>query len=597
MHSVHDASVGPFGDAPAHEVFFPGAGRENVCQSLILDILNGKRFLHLGGEAGSGKTHICQAIMARLPGNITPVYLDAPGGSFDELMRHVCVNLGAGKSDGTEGFTWAGEFDRQLSALGEDNRVLLIIDQAERVFAATLERLLARVRKGDSPSFVILLAGSDGLDAPLAQLTTLGPDYTPDSSHILPPLDQDETEKYLRCRLHAAGIGWNGHDAILGKKRVARICRQAQGNIARINAAAVEILEMPVVAVPEKGETPERRLPLRTEAGAKGRAVPEAAPPRTEPEMRRSEPVSADVVAEPATVVVETAEFAMPEEKPVEVSESVDTIDDLREAAPEAAAAATEAEVGRSEAVEQAATTAAIAESGNGAAEPARPAPPERDGRSVGFRDGIAKKTLRKRKKTRPGRSALEKLVASPIIALYDRLWGDRRILGGVLALALLFCILGLSLGTEDRPEAPSPTATSGDVQPPDAENRPVPTPAVAHSSPPDGPTLLNDRLAAGKVLVAASYRGAVTIQVLTVSGDKAERELAELLGTRPFQQAADQLYVVRKPGAPPAFFVFYGIFDDEEQARQARNSMDFELRAHHPYPLPVSEALRLNEN
>lgn len=547
----------PFGAAPDPDAFFPGAGREDACQALILNILGGKRFLHLGGATGSGKTQLCRALMARLPGDVTPVYQDAPTGSFDEVIRHACVDLGAARSSGDGNFSWAGEFDRLLARrLEEGNRVLLILDQAERLFSATLERLLTRVGKGDLPPFTVLLAGSPELDGPLAQLAALGPEFRPDGSWTLAPLDRDETEQYLRYRLHAAGVGWNEQDAMLDRKRIDRIFRQARGNIGATDAAAAEILGLET-APPE--QTSERQLPLWDTAGEHRRTVlsprVSAAAAATEPEP----PVeAATVVPEP----VEAAESAIVAEA-VEAPEAPETAFAFENIAPQASVFA----------------------------EPEEPETPEElqddeadeddedvDDERGGLWEGLA---------------ALEERIAPPVIALYDKLWGDKKTLGGVLGLGLVFCIVGLSLGTTDVPETPAPAPPP--VETPAATSRQPSAPAQA--AVPDGAALLRERLAAGRSLVAASYRGAHTIQVLALSGDTAERELAELLATPPFRQEAANLYVVRKPGAPPALFLFYGLYDDAEQARQARNSMGFELRAHHPYPLPVGDALRLNGN
>ena len=106
----------------------------------------------------------------------------------------------------------------------------------------------------------------------------------------------------------------------------------------------------------------------------------------------------------------------------------------------------------------------------------------------------------------------------------------------------------------------------------------------------------MQERLTASTALVAAAYRGASTIQLRTVSGSDAEEQIITLLDSPLFIREAKQLYIVRKRSTPPAYFIFYGIFDSLEQARQLRNNMPFELRAHHPYPLAITDALLLNE-
>ena len=481
------------------DLFFPGARREEICQALILDLLTGKQFLHLNGDAGSGKSLVCRVIMERLPTSFTPVYLESPTGSYEDLLRHACLDLGAPRADKPDDFSWPDEFNRQiLQRQGANGRVVLIIDQAEQLFSATLERLLHRnlLADDEEPTFAILLAGSSTLNALLTQFAALDPKNTPEGSYTLPPLDLDDTEKYLAYRLHASGIDWDEHGQLLDKKLVSRIYKKAQGNIALTNTAAAKLLT--------------ERLP-------------------------RSLPV----------------ESTLPEKSLLH-----DSLQD-KSPAPHAPTTATDA----FDAPEQ----------------------------------------------------TLEERYAPVLIDLYELLTQNKKLLGSLLATA--FFLFGLGLFLEFRP-APVPLeqrqqSTGGDtaaqLQPGDSERLQAAAQSVEQqarevmeatdsSTQPDGERLLRERQAASTSLVAASYRGASTIQLLTVSGSDADEQLKRLLSVQPLVREARQLYIVKKRTNPPVYFVFYGIFDTLEQARQVRNSMSFELRAHHPYPLSITDALLLNE-
>ena len=96
----------PFHDLLDPELFFPEAGREKLCQALILDLLTGKQLLHLGGEAGAGKTLTCQVIMERLPSTFQVVYIENPEGSFDDLIKYACLSMGTYPESRTEHVTW-----------------------------------------------------------------------------------------------------------------------------------------------------------------------------------------------------------------------------------------------------------------------------------------------------------------------------------------------------------------------------------------------------------------------------------------------------------------------------------------------------------
>ncbi|NLZ17305.1 MAG: AAA family ATPase [Desulfobulbaceae bacterium] len=489
----------PFHQELDPDLFFPGARREETCQTLILDLLTGKQFLHLSGDAGSGKSLVCRVIMERLPSSFTPVYMESPTGSYEDLLRHACLDLGAPRAGKPDNFSWPEEFNRQLLQRRDTNgRVVLIIDQAEQLFSATLERLLHRnfLADDEEPAFSILLAGSSGLNPLLAQLAALSPQNTPGGSYTLPPLDLDDTEKYLAYRLHAAGIDWDEHDQLLDKKLVSRVYKKAQGNIALTNTAAAELLA--------------KRLP-------------------------RSLPVE--------TVLPEEPLFHDPAQDERPAPHAPNTVIDASDAPVQ----------------------------------------------------------------------TLEEQYAPFLIDLYELLTQNKKLLGSLLATA--FFLLGLGLFLESKPapisqdlrQQQAEVNTAVQTQPNNSERLQAAAQSVEQqareaagdagaSAQPDSERLLRERQAASTALVAASYRGASTVQLLTVSGSDAEERLKQLLSTQPLVRESEQLYIIKKRSDSPVYFVFYGIFDTLEQARQVRNSMSFELRTHHPYPLSITDALLLNE-
>lgn len=496
----------PFQQELDPDVFFPGAEREEICQALILDLLTGKQLLHLSGDSGSGKSLVCRVIMERLPSSFTPVYLADPVGSYEDLVRHASIDLGAARGNRADDFSWPEEFNRQLLRRQRENvRVVLILDQAELLFSAALERLLQRNRLDtpDAPGFAMLLAGSGALNTLLSQLAAMGTENVPENSYFLPPLEPDQTEKYLRYRLHAAGIGWDDHDSILDKKSLSRIIKKSQGNIAQINEIASPLLAT--------------RLPQPAPAQID---APQPPPP--------------PLAKKPFLSLYPQEEALQEEAGPAK-----------REAFP----------------------------------------------------------------------PYWEQFFVPSLIELYELLVGNRKILGAVAGVAVLLLSLGLLLD-QRRPPAhleleqasPSQTEAPQELSPRDVEavqaaaqniEHHARTVAEAADTPAlqaTGASLLQERLTASTALVAAAYRGASTIQLLTVSGNDAEKEIISLLNSPLFSKEAKQLYIVRKRSTPPVYFIFYGIFDSLEQARQVRNNMSFELRAHHPYPLAISDALLLNE-
>ena len=520
------APLPPFQDAPNPGLFFPGAQREEICQNLLLNLVAGQRFLHLNGPSGSGKTLLCLVFMERLPSEWTPVYLDTPASSYDSLIRRACIDLGTTGDSKSQDFSWPAEFNRQLLARQEKGgKVVLVVDQGEQLFQATLERLVQRCRNSGetAPAFVLLLAGTAELIPLLNRLAEEEPNNGPDSSYDLLPMTQAETDQYLRCHLNGAGISWSKHDAILGSQGCAEIFQQAQGNCGCTNEAARTVL------------APALSTALATTTAA-------------------DEPVSPDVaLQQPGTV--------QPSSAPARTGKPVWS--------PQTGMSTNYA--------------------------------PHRVMRRK--TQAILQEPAFRWQRTHAGHSVL----AESILHVYDLLTARRLLLGSLFALSLFFCALGLFLefgpasppvgGTVQTQEEEAKTVVASPTQQ-QTTSGPAAETAQPRQSAEDQTSaeLFKKRLAASSALIAASYRGASTIHVLTISGPDAQEQMARLLTKPAFRQADQQLYIVTVESEKPACLLFYGIFETAEAARQARNSLPVELRVHHPYPLPVADALLLKE-
>ena len=481
----------PFHDLPDPELFFPEAGREKLCQALILDLLTGKQLLHLGGEAGAGKTLTCQVIMERLPSTFQVVYIENPEGSFDDLIKYACLSMGTYPESRTEDVTWPEEFNKLLALHQEQNtnsQVLLIIDEGEKLFAATLDRLINRNRKPQEtePPFALLLSGRGELQYLLQQLSALAPENRPDASYTLSPLSPEETEKYLQYRLHAAGLPWDSHVNIFNTKTVTAIWAQSQGNLRQINTYAAKLVDRPI---------PAKRTKNR--------------------KQKEPKPIVSDFVPVPEPDLEESYQANYP---------------------------------------------------------------------------------------------------AELITTSYDILMKNKLIPLVLLGVSLFFLVTGFILNR--RAHSPTMTAKMAleqvenknitaqnindsmdfsqikhqiEVEAGEVKDNPPP------SEQPDGQKILQRRLAASTALIAASYRGEWTILLLSLSGEKAEKELVQLLVSPDLYPVVDQIYLVHGRDFPTSFYLYYGIYNDMEAARVVRNNMPVNLRKHHPYPVPIVDALKEN--
>jgi MSHA biogenesis protein MshM len=464
FHLTHS----PFAEEPDPEVFFPGAKREEICQSLILDVLSGKQLIKFVGREGAGKTLICRMIGDRLPSEYEVIHVENPVGSFDDLLQVACVELGMDPRGKQDPALYLEEFQRLLDwKQSERIKVVLIIDEAEKLFLATLERLVRYI--GDSQEnrgLTVILSGRPELEAHLDQLAVFCTTVDIHSGYFLEELTESETRQYLRFRLNAAGLRREQHDDIFTEAAVAQIFDLSRGNLRMINILAEEALQ-------------------------------------------------ASCTEKSFMVLLDHVE---PEEPELE----------------------------------------------------------------NGFR------------------------LENKIIEIYELLRYNKFLTGALVGAVVAVLLIGFLLLGKSGKEPPSSTQMAGnqEVFSPGKEAAPLASGSVGVQSAStggaekrDGEKVFRERLAASASWLAGIHKGNYTIQLMMLVSDQAQASIANTLIQDEYYPLRDQLYILRKKITPPAIFVFYGMYDSLEAAREARNNMPVFLRKNHPYPLAVSDALKKLEH
>jgi type II secretory pathway predicted ATPase ExeA len=235
----------PFAEEPDPKIFFTEAGRGEVLKGLGEAFRGDKPLIKIIGSEGSGKTLLCRLLLRQLPGkNFDVVYLDNPVGSFDDLLHLVCLDLGMDPTVTTEQ-NMLSEL-RALLELRKDQqkKVVLIVDEAEKLFLAALERFMRAIcEAGENHVLRVVLVGRPALDANLDQLTVYCSNVDIKDGYVLQPLTEDEIARYLEFRLHAAGLSPDNQEEIFTKGAVHKIFESAGGNIRLINILAEEALQ------------------------------------------------------------------------------------------------------------------------------------------------------------------------------------------------------------------------------------------------------------------------------------------------------------------------------------------------------------------
>jgi septal ring-binding cell division protein DamX len=168
-------------------------------------------------------------------------------------------------------------------------------------------------------------------------------------------------------------------------------------------------------------------------------------------------------------------------------------------------------------------------------------------------------------------------------------------IVGAVIAVLLTgFLLMGKS---GDRP-SPMPAREGGEISlTTDKENEGAvpggqsPVPGAPEQR--DGDKLFRERLAASANWLTGIHKEKFTIQLMLLVSEQAQASVAATLAQEEYSPIVDRLYILRKKTTPPTIFIFYGLYDSLEAAREARNNMPVSLRKHHPYPLAVADALK----
>lgn len=201
----------PFSITPNPRFVYLSQRHQDALAHLLFGVGRGGSggFVQLTGEVGTGKTTLCRLVLEQVPDKTRVALILNPMLNPPELLRAICVELeikihGAGQSLQK----LQDRLNRYLlERHAEGERVVLIIDEAQNMSRDCLEqvRLLTNLETATDKLLQIILLGQPELRLLLArpELRQLAQRIT--ARYHLDPLNESETEQYVRHRMAVAG--------------------------------------------------------------------------------------------------------------------------------------------------------------------------------------------------------------------------------------------------------------------------------------------------------------------------------------------------------------------------------------------------------
>ena len=203
-------SDAPFSIAVNPRYLFMSARHRDALAHLLYGVGSGGGFILLTGEVGTGKTTLNRCLLEQLPENTDIAIVLNPALSAIELLATVCdeFNIDYPRETGSLKTLTDALHQFLLRNHQRARRTVLMIDEAQHLGFEVLEqiRLLTNLETDEKKLLQIILTGQPELATMLArpELRQLNQRIT--ARFNLTPLNQQETQTYVRHRLQIAGL-------------------------------------------------------------------------------------------------------------------------------------------------------------------------------------------------------------------------------------------------------------------------------------------------------------------------------------------------------------------------------------------------------
>lgn len=277
----------PFHNTPDPAFFFSSKSHREALASMVYGIEEGKGFILITGDVGSGKTMLVQALKSELGEQHVVIEIANPWVSPEDVLGAIRTRIGARRSEREEPALLDSVKKRLIKLDEEGKRVILVIDEAHQIPERTLEgiRLISNIETSTRKLLQIVLLGQDELATMLGRYSMRQVQQRIALSYHLARLNIQETEEYIRHRLDVAGC----KAQLFPKECIELIYRESLGSPRVINQLCDNCLlfaygrRSPVVTLEITREAianihPERALGDRPAAAEGGVQMPTPLP-------------------------------------------------------------------------------------------------------------------------------------------------------------------------------------------------------------------------------------------------------------------------------------------------------------------------------
>jgi general secretion pathway protein A len=199
----------PFNVTPNPEYIYLGENHREALAQLLYGVRERKGFIVITGEVGTGKTTLVHYLLNRLDTNnhTRTAFLFNPKLTVNDFIRYILKDLGVRDQGQTKGENLHNLHRYLLNAYKKDERVVLIVDEAQGLKPELLEevRLLSNLETSRSKLLQIVLFGQPELDKTLSQPGFRQLRQRINLRYHLEPLSEKETKEYIGKRLRIAG--------------------------------------------------------------------------------------------------------------------------------------------------------------------------------------------------------------------------------------------------------------------------------------------------------------------------------------------------------------------------------------------------------